>query len=233
MVFKKGPDPKPERKDGAQCKACYAMGTNPYYDRNAGDLPDAGKLATWQKVVLGAISAVSLLVAAAPVAVGLGEGCLAAAPVCAAEIVEMATDGASGGSAVVGSGAVSAAAGAGLKENLATGQLANDVVESLRATGKLPSNYVTKTEAAAQGWKPGKALGNKIPGGQIGGDPFHNTDGKLPSANGRVWYEADIGIDSNMTRKKQPGTRLVYSSDGLAYVTGDHYESFYQISNWR
>ncbi|MGW4043466.1 hypothetical protein [Streptomyces sp. NPDC004721] len=40
----------------------------------------------------------------------LGEGCLAAAPVCAAEIAEMATGGASGGSAVVGGGAVAAGA---------------------------------------------------------------------------------------------------------------------------
>jgi RHS repeat-associated protein len=106
IVFKKGPDPKPERKDGSQCKSCWAMGTNPYYDPNANDLPDRGKLATWQKVVLGVVVGVAAAVAAAPVAVAVGEGCLAAAPVCAAEIAEMATGGASGGSALVGSSAV-------------------------------------------------------------------------------------------------------------------------------
>ncbi|WP_245607854.1 RHS repeat-associated core domain-containing protein [Streptomyces hokutonensis] len=104
VVFKKGPDPKPKKDDG-YCNACWAMGTNPHYDPNANDIPDAGKLATWQKVVLGIVAAVSVAVAAAPVAVALGDGCLAAAPVCAAEIAEMVTGGASGGSAVVGGGA--------------------------------------------------------------------------------------------------------------------------------
>ncbi|MFJ2829955.1 hypothetical protein ACIPC1_20765 [Streptomyces sp. NPDC087263] len=47
-------------------------------------------------------------VAVAPVA--LGGGCLATAPVCAAEIAEIATGGASGGSAVVGAGTVVAGA---------------------------------------------------------------------------------------------------------------------------
>ncbi|MDQ0934533.1 hypothetical protein QFZ49_004473 [Streptomyces turgidiscabies] len=36
-----------------------------------------------------------------------------------------------------------------------------------------------------------------------------------------------------MKRSKQPGTRLVYSNDGLAYVTNDHYKSFYQLPNWK
>lgn len=45
-----------------------------------------------------------------PVAVTLGEGCLAAAPVCAAEIAEMVTGGASGGSLTIGGAAVGAGA---------------------------------------------------------------------------------------------------------------------------
>ncbi|WP_238442273.1 RHS repeat domain-containing protein [Streptomyces pratensis] len=103
IVFKKGPDPEPKKSDGA-CNACWAMGTNSQYDPNAGDLPDTGKLATWQKVVLGVVTVVGLAVAVAPVAAALWSGCLATAPVCAAEIAELATGGASGGSAVVGSG---------------------------------------------------------------------------------------------------------------------------------
>ncbi|WP_326809788.1 toxin glutamine deamidase domain-containing protein [Streptomyces scopuliridis] len=82
------------------------MGTNPQYNANANDLPDTGKLATWQKVVLGAITVVAAAVILAPVAIVLAEGCLATAPVCAAEIAEMATGGASGGSAVVGGAAL-------------------------------------------------------------------------------------------------------------------------------
>ncbi|WP_438307003.1 RHS repeat domain-containing protein (plasmid) [Streptomyces sp. HUAS TT11] len=104
VTFKKGPDPKPKKNDG-ECNACWAMGTNPHYDPNADDIPDAGKLATWQKVLLGLVAGVAGAVAVAPVAVALGGGCLATAPVCAAEIAEMATGGASGGSAAVGAGA--------------------------------------------------------------------------------------------------------------------------------
>ena len=130
-------------------------------------------------------------------------------------------------------GAANAARGAALGRDLATAELANEALVSLRSTGRLPSNYVTKAEAEAQGWEPGKALGNKVPGGQIGGDVFENSDGILPAAEGRIWYEADIGINNMMKRSKQPGTRLVYSNDGLAFVTSDHYDTFYQIPNWK
>ncbi|MFJ4689673.1 RHS repeat domain-containing protein [Streptomyces sp. NPDC088789] len=68
IVFKKGPDPKPARKDGSDCKSCYAMGANPHYDPTASDLPDRPKLATWQKVLLGVVTVVGLGVAVAPLA---------------------------------------------------------------------------------------------------------------------------------------------------------------------
>ncbi|MGW7381974.1 polymorphic toxin-type HINT domain-containing protein [Streptomyces sp. NPDC054794] len=116
---------------------------------------------------------------------------------------------------------------------LATAEAANPLIESLRATGKLPGNYVTKAQAKAAGWEPGKALANKVPGGQIGGDVFNDDLKMLPAATGRTWFEADVAIDSSMKRSKQPGTRLVYSNDGLTYVTSDHYASFYQLPNWK
>ncbi|MEU1406345.1 polymorphic toxin-type HINT domain-containing protein [Streptomyces sp. NPDC005728] len=116
---------------------------------------------------------------------------------------------------------------------LAAAEHANPLIESLKATGKLPSNYMTKAQAKALGWVEGKALGNHAPGGQLGGDIFQNSDNKLPPAAGRTYYEADIGLDPMMKRSKQPGTRLVYSDDGLAYVTHDHYGSFYQLPNWK
>ncbi|WP_429695578.1 hypothetical protein [Bacillus pseudomycoides] len=58
------------------------------------------------------------------------------------------------------------------KEVLKTTQDANPLVESLRETGKLPGNFVSKNAAIQNGWKPGKALENYVPGGQIGGDIF-------------------------------------------------------------
>ncbi|WP_415924995.1 RHS repeat-associated core domain-containing protein [Streptomyces sp. AK04-3B] len=59
VIFKRGPDPAPKKDDG-ECNACWAMGTNPHYDPNAHDLPDTGKLATWQKVILGARNTILL-----------------------------------------------------------------------------------------------------------------------------------------------------------------------------
>jgi RHS repeat-associated protein len=107
VTFKKGPEPRPKKDDGV-CNACWAMGTNPHYDPNANDIPDAGKLATWQKIVLGVVTGLAVVTVAAPVAVAVGDGCLATLPVCAAEISEMVTGGASGGSAIVGSTAIGA-----------------------------------------------------------------------------------------------------------------------------
>lgn len=67
----------------------------------------------------------------------------------------------------------------------------------------------------------------------MGGEPFQNTNHVVPSASGRSWYEADLGLVGDMSRANQPGTRLLYSDDGLAYVTHDHYESAYQLPNWK
>ncbi|MFG2941350.1 RHS repeat-associated core domain-containing protein [Streptomyces sp. NPDC048282] len=92
VVFKKGPDPKQE--DKGQCNGCWAMGTNPHYDRNANDIPDSGKLATWQKVILGVAFAVAAAVAVAPVAVEGALACLAAVIVCAEGAAEVISGGA-------------------------------------------------------------------------------------------------------------------------------------------
>ncbi|MFK0121322.1 RHS repeat domain-containing protein [Streptomyces sp. NPDC090994] len=109
ITFKKGPDPKPEKKE--QPRWTLLAGSYPQPANQAAEdlLADRPKLATWQKVVVGAIATVAAAIVVAPVAVAVGEGCLATAPVCAAEIAEMATGGASGGSALVGSGAAGAA----------------------------------------------------------------------------------------------------------------------------
>lgn len=79
----------------------------------------------------------------------------------------------------------------------------------------------------------GKALNNYVPGGQIGSDVFDNTTGILPSSVGRTWYEADIGINNVMSRAKQGGTRLLYSDDGILYITTDHYETVTSIGKWK
>jgi RHS repeat-associated protein len=119
QVLLKGPKPLPQKKGDGECNACWAMGTNPHYDANAHDIPKA-TLATWQKVVLGVVGVLAAAVAVAPVAAVAAPACLAAAPVCIAEAAELATGGASGGSAVVGAGvAGSAEGGDGLYRQLA------------------------------------------------------------------------------------------------------------------
>ncbi len=47
----------------------------------------------------------------------------------------------------------------------------------------------------------------------------------VKAENGRTWYEADINY-SNGKRNKQ---RILYSNDGLIFVTYDHYETFIEI----
>jgi hypothetical protein len=120
-----------------------------------------------------------------------------------------------------------------LRNNLATAEAANPLVGSLKETGELPANYVTKGQAVAAGWEPGKALGNSVPDGQLAGDTFENDKQIVPSTPGRTWYKADVGLDPMMSRSNQPGTRLLYSNDGLAYITSDHYKSVYQLPNWK
>ena len=116
-----------------------------------------------------------------------------------------------------------------LKMDLKTQQSANSVIEHLQQHGKLPDEYVTKTQARQQGWSGKNALHN----GQIGGDIYRNDDLLLPTAKNRIWYEADIGIDSSIARNKQAGTRLLYSNDGLIFITTDHYKTFKDVGRWK
>ena len=118
------------------------------------------------------------------------------------------------------------------KDVLGTTEKANPLVDSLRETGKLPDNFISKDLAIEKGWRPGKALENYVPGGQIGGDIYQNSTKLLPEVPGRVWREADVGLIGDMSRAKQPGTRLLYSNDGLLYITTDHYKTVHFIGNY-
>lgn len=99
---------------------------------------------------------------------------------------------------------------------------AEDVSLYLDTYGHLPENFITKSEAASLGWEGG-SVEPYAPGHVIGGDRFGNREGLLPEANGRVYYECDIGTLGAQNRGAQ---RIVFSNDGLIYYTQDHYESF-------
>ena len=60
----------------------------------------------------------------------------------------------------------------------------------------------------------------------IGGDRFYNDKGKLPNAPNRIWYEADIDYQSGYRNTY----RILYSNDGLIFVTYDHYQTFYELT---
>lgn len=90
----------------------------------------------------------------------------------------------------------------------------------------IPDYYISKDEAKALGWKA--ILGNLAdvaPDKMIGGDVYQNRNGHLPQAPGRIWYEADI----NFTGGYRTRHRILYSNDGLIFVTYDHYETFVEI----
>ena len=97
-----------------------------------------------------------------------------------------------------------------------------DVALYLHLYGKLPSNFITKKEAKALGWQGG-SLEPYAPGKCIGGDRFGNYEGILPKVKGRTYYECDI---DTLGKKKRGAKRIIYSSDGQIYYTGDHYETF-------
>ena len=100
-----------------------------------------------------------------------------------------------------------------------------DVALYIFTYGKLPANFITKSQAESLGWEGGP-LWDYAPGKSIGGDVFGNREGLLPKKSGRTWYECDIDYKGESRGAK----RIVFSNDGLGYYTGDHYESFTQIT---
>jgi len=101
-----------------------------------------------------------------------------------------------------------------------------ETVAALRASGRLPPRYVSKRHARELGWRPGVDLCRLARGDSLGGDRFNDRGHALPSAAGRRWREADLDERCAVGR----GThRLLWSSDGLIYVTTDHYRTFVPV----
>jgi len=98
----------------------------------------------------------------------------------------------------------------------------DDVALYIYTYGKLPENFITKSEAQDLGWTGG-TVENYKEGAAIGGDKFGNREGLLPKKSGRQYYECDIDTEGKGSRGAK---RIVFSNDGLIYYTDDHYESF-------
>jgi len=101
----------------------------------------------------------------------------------------------------------------------------NVVAPYVKQHHHLPDCYITKSEARKLGWNPSQGnICDVLPGRAIGGDVFSNREHSLPDAPGRKWFEADIDFDCG----RRNADRLLFSSDGLVYVTKDHYRTFQQ-----
>ena len=104
-------------------------------------------------------------------------------------------------------------------------ELTNDeiVVKYLKEHGELPDYYITKSEAKSLGWVPSKGnLCEVAPGRAIGGDIWTNRQKSLPTKSGRKYFEADLNYNCG----NRNADRVVFSNDGLVFVTHDHYRSF-------
>ena len=97
-----------------------------------------------------------------------------------------------------------------------------EVARYIHLHGRLPDNFITKSQARALGWSGG-SVEPYAPGCCIGGDTFGNREGLLPDAPGRTWKECDI---DTLGKSSRGAKRIVFSNDGLIYYTDDHYQTF-------
>ncbi len=95
----------------------------------------------------------------------------------------------------------------------------------LKYEKSLPNYYIEMSVALEKGWKWGKWPSNFVPNKMITAGVYENRDNHLPEKSGRIWYEADINYKAGKRNKQ----RIVWSNDGLIFVTYDHYETFYEI----
>ena len=90
----------------------------------------------------------------------------------------------------------------------------------------LPPYTISDDDAYALDWKPKRGnLHEVAPGKKLTRGIYKNRDGHLPTADGRIWFEADI----NYVSGRRNTERILFSNDGLIFVTYDHYASFIEI----
>ena len=108
----------------------------------------------------------------------------------------------------------------------ATTQGRNGADWHLKIYGKLPNYYISNNYAKKLGYVD--YLGNLstvAPGKMLFKGIYRNKNGHLPDAPNRVWYEADI----NYVYGYRGTERVLFSNDGLIFVTYDHYDTFIEI----
>lgn len=106
-----------------------------------------------------------------------------------------------------------------------TKQETNGAPYWLKMYGCLPGYYITSDGLQILGWKWGKPPSKYAPGKMATMGIYRNDNGHLPTESGRIWYEADINYISG----KRNAHRVVWSNDGLIFVTYDHYKTFVEV----
>lgn len=100
----------------------------------------------------------------------------------------------------------------------------DEVAAYIKEFHKLPSNYITKSQARDLGWQGGP-LKKYALGKSIGGDTFTNRQHILPDSDYK-YIECDI--DANGTSRG--AERIVYNTGNYkVYYTDDHYKTFKEI----
>ena len=113
-----------------------------------------------------------------------------------------------------------------VKAGTATTKALDGADWTLKHESKLPDYYIEYKEAEKLGFKNFLGdLGIVAPDRMITKGVYKNRNGHLPSQEGRIWYEADI----NYKGVFRNGQRIIYSNDGLIFVTYDHYKTFFEI----
>ncbi len=112
-----------------------------------------------------------------------------------------------------------------IKAGTATIQGLSGADWALKYNGVLPDCYISLQDLKLLGWKKGKFVSNYAADKLLTKGVYQNRNRHLPQEDNRVWYEADI----NYTTGKRNSQRILWSNDGLIFVTYDHYETFYEI----
>lgn len=112
-----------------------------------------------------------------------------------------------------------------IRSGNATRNASDGVDYWLKHYGKLPDYYISEEDAKKLGWKRGKPPVRYAPDKMITMGVYNNREGHLPQVIGRIWYEADINYYSGRRNMH----RVLWSNDGLLFVTYDHYHTFYEI----
>ncbi len=95
------------------------------------------------------------------------------------------------------------------------------VIAYVKEHGRLPSYYITKSQARNKGWDASEGnLCEVLPGQAIGGDIFSNREKKLPIEN--TYLEADVNYNCG----RRGPARIVFTKKGEVWLSKDHYKTF-------